>query len=140
MNDELGAFRPDAMLRIEGAAGGPLAGMTFAAKDLFDVAGMTTGAGNPTFLAGRAPATRHAWAVQQLLDAGAALIGKKTPAGKIIETDTDLVLYFLESEGVAVVQGSAYGMSPFFRISYASSEEELRDACERIQRACAALV
>ena len=69
----------------------------------------------------------------------AALIGKKTPAGKIIETDTDLVLYFLESEGVAVVQGSAYGMSPFFRISYASSEEELRDACERIQRACAAL-
>ncbi len=69
----------------------------------------------------------------------AALIGKKTPAGKIIETDTDLVLYFLESEGVAVVQGAAYGMSPFFRISYASSEEELRDACERIQRACAAL-
>ena len=69
----------------------------------------------------------------------AALIGKKTPDGKVIETDTDLVLYFLESEGVAVVQGAAYGMSPFFRISYAASEEELRSACERIQRACAAL-
>lgn len=69
----------------------------------------------------------------------AELIGKKTPDGKVIETDTDLVLYFLESEGVAVVQGAAYGMSPFFRISYAASEEELRSACERIQRACAAL-
>jgi len=68
-----------------------------------------------------------------------ALIGKKTPDGKVIENDTDLVLYFLESEGVAVVQGAAYGMSPFFRISYAAAEEELRDACERIQRACAAL-
>ena len=69
----------------------------------------------------------------------AELMGKKTPDGKVIETDTDLVLYFLESEGVAVVQGAAYGMSPFFRISYAASEEELRSACERIQRACAAL-
>lgn len=70
----------------------------------------------------------------------ADLIGKKTPEGKVIETDQDLTLYFLESEGVAVVHGGAYGLSPFFRISFASSDEELRQACERIQRACAALI
>jgi aspartate aminotransferase len=68
-----------------------------------------------------------------------ALIGKTTPDGKVIENDTDLVMYFLESHGVACVQGAAYGMSPFFRISYAAAEDELRDACERIQRACAEL-
>ena len=62
-----------------------------------------------------------------------------TADGKVIENDTDLVLYFLESHGVACVQGAAYGMSPFFRVSYAASEDELRDACERIQRACAEL-
>lgn len=76
MQDELGAFRPDAMVRVDGTPGGPLAGLTFAAKDLFDVAGMTTGAGNPTFLKGRAPAERTASAVQKLLDAGATLVGK----------------------------------------------------------------
>lgn len=69
----------------------------------------------------------------------AALIGKRTPDGKVIETDKDLVMYFLESEGVAVVHGAAYGLSPFFRISFAASEDDLRQACERIQRACAAL-
>lgn len=69
----------------------------------------------------------------------AGLIGKKTPDGKVIETDTDLVMYFLESEKVAVVQGAAYGLSPYFRISFAASEDDLRRACERIQRACAAL-
>jgi aspartate aminotransferase len=69
----------------------------------------------------------------------ADLIGKKTPDGKVIENDTDLVMYFLESEGVAVVQGAAYGLSPFFRISFAASEDELIQACERIQRACAEL-
>ncbi len=70
----------------------------------------------------------------------ADLIGKKTPSGELIETDKDLVDYFLESEGVAVVHGAAYGLSPFFRISFATSEAELRDACQRIQRACASLV
>ena len=70
----------------------------------------------------------------------ADLIGKKTPDGKVIETDQDLTLYFLESEGVAVVHGGAYGMSPFFRISFAASDDELREACERIQRACASLI
>ncbi|MGL4967025.1 MAG: pyridoxal phosphate-dependent aminotransferase [Inquilinus sp.] len=69
----------------------------------------------------------------------AGTLGKKTPDGKVIETDEDFVTYLLESEGVAVVQGSAFGLAPFFRISYATATEALQDAGERIQRACAAL-
>jgi aspartate aminotransferase len=69
----------------------------------------------------------------------AGTIGKKTPDGKVIQTDTDFVTYLLESVGVAVVQGSAFGLAPYFRISYATSTEALRDACTRIQKACAAL-
>ena len=69
----------------------------------------------------------------------AGLIGKKTPDGKIIESDEDFVTYLLESEGVACVQGAAFGLSPYFRISYATSTENLTEACARIQRACAAL-
>lgn len=76
MEDKLGAFRPDAMIRISGAEDGPLKDVTFAAKDLFDVAGIETGAGNPDFLRGMAPAETHAPAVQALLDAGATLVGK----------------------------------------------------------------
>jgi aspartate aminotransferase len=57
----------------------------------------------------------------------------------MIETDTDFVGYLLESVGVAVVQGAAFGLSPHFRVSYATSTEVLRDACTRIQKACAAL-
>ncbi len=66
-------------------------------------------------------------------------IGKRTPEGKAIENDTDFITYLLESEGVAVVQGAAFGLSPHFRISYAASTEVLETACARIQRACAAL-
>jgi len=62
--------------RIEGAAGGPLSGLTFAAKDLFDVAGFPTGGGNPDWERASETPARHAWAVQRLLDAGATLIGK----------------------------------------------------------------
>ncbi len=69
----------------------------------------------------------------------AGCIGKTTPDGKRIESDEDFVTYLLESEGVACVQGEAFGLSPYFRISYATSEEALREACTRIQRACAAL-
>ncbi|MGY8990323.1 MAG: pyridoxal phosphate-dependent aminotransferase [Rhodospirillales bacterium] len=69
----------------------------------------------------------------------AGLIGKTTPDGKKLENDEDVVTYFLESEGVAVVQGAAFGLSPYFRVSYATSTEALEDACQRIQRACAAL-
>ncbi len=75
-DDELGAFVPGPRLRIEGRAGGPLAGLTFAAKDLFDVAGHPTGAGNPDWAAHHPVPTRHAWAVARLLDAGATLVGK----------------------------------------------------------------
>ncbi len=57
----------------------------------------------------------------------------------MIASDDDFVTYLLEAEGVAVVQGSAFGLSPFFRISYATSTEALQEACTRIQRACAAL-
>lgn len=69
----------------------------------------------------------------------AGTIGKKTPDGKAIATDGDLVTYLLEAEGVAAVQGEAFGLSPHFRISYATSTDVLEDACARIQRACAAL-
>jgi len=67
------------------------------------------------------------------------LIGKKTPAGKVIATDTDFVEQLLEAEGVAVVQGTAFGLAPFFRISYATSEKNLEESCRRIQRFCASL-
>lgn len=64
------------------------------------------------------------------------LIGKTTPSGKVIETDEDFAGELLEAEGVAVVHGAAFGLSPFFRISYATSEDVLEDACARIQRFC----
>ncbi len=70
----------------------------------------------------------------------AGALGKRTPNGKPIETDEDFVKYLLEAEGVAVVHGAAFGLAPHFRISYATSTEELRDACTRIERACRALV
>ena len=76
MTDTIGAFVPGPRVRIEGRAGGPLAGLTFAAKDLFDVAGVPTGGGNHDWPTGRPVPARHAWAVQTLLDAGATLIGK----------------------------------------------------------------
>jgi aspartate aminotransferase len=69
----------------------------------------------------------------------AGAIGKTTPQGKRIGSDEEFVTYLLENEGVAAVQGSAFGLSPFFRISYATSTELLEEACRRIQRACAAL-
>ncbi len=67
------------------------------------------------------------------------MIGKTTPDGKKLETDTDVVTYLLEAEGVACVQGTAFGLSPCFRISYATSDAALEEACTRIQRACANL-
>jgi len=76
MADEIGAFVPGPRVRIEGRAGGPLAGLTFAVKDLFDVAGVATGGGNHDWPTGRPIPVRHCWAVQTLLDAGATLIGK----------------------------------------------------------------
>ena len=68
------------------------------------------------------------------------LIGKRTPMGRVIDTDEAFVTYLLDDARVAAVQGAAFGLSPAMRISYATSEENLRIACERIQEACAALV
>jgi amidase len=69
-------FVAGSSVRIPGASNGPLAGLTFAAKDLFDVAGHPTGGGNPDWARQNPVPARHAWAVQRLLDAGATLIGK----------------------------------------------------------------
>ena len=66
-------------------------------------------------------------------------IGKTTPDGKLIDSDSALIDYFIESARVAAVPGSAFGLSPAFRISYATSLDVLKDACRRIQRACAEL-
>jgi aspartate aminotransferase len=69
----------------------------------------------------------------------AGCIGKTTPKGKKLETDTDFVTALLEERHVATVQGTAYGMSPYFRISYATDLESLREGCKRIQEFCADL-
>jgi aspartate aminotransferase len=68
------------------------------------------------------------------------VIGKTTAKGRKIESDADLIDYFLDDYRVAAVHGGAFGLSPGFRISYATSEELLKEACTRIQSACAALV
>jgi aspartate aminotransferase len=65
------------------------------------------------------------------------LIGKTAPSGKVITSDADFAVELLETEGVSVVFGAAFGLSPFFRISYATSNAVLEDACGRIQRFCA---
>jgi aspartate aminotransferase len=69
----------------------------------------------------------------------AALMGKKTRNGKVLATDEDFVMALLEEEGVASVHGSAFGLGPNFRISYATSDEALEEACRRIQRFSASL-
>ena len=69
----------------------------------------------------------------------AGTLGKTTPDGKVIATDEDFATYLLAAEGVAVVHGSAFGLSPHFRISYATATDLLHEACSRIARACAAL-
>ena len=66
----------------------------------------------------------------------ADLIGKSTPSGKHIRNDEDFATYLLESVGVAVVFGEAFGLGPYFRISYATSDAVLEDACQRIRQAC----
>ena len=67
------------------------------------------------------------------------IIGKQTPEGNTINTDEDFMNYLLDSEGVAGVHGEAFGLSPYFRISYATDNKTLIDACERIERACSNL-
>jgi len=67
------------------------------------------------------------------------LIGKATEGGTVIDSDDTFATELLNAEGVAVVQGSAFGLSPYFRISYATSESVLEEGCRRIQRFCAGL-
>jgi aspartate aminotransferase len=69
----------------------------------------------------------------------AGTMGKTTPRGTRIDTDEAFVTALLEEEGVAVVQGAAFGLSSFFRISYATGTDTLEEACRRIQRFCASL-
>jgi amidase len=87
--DQLGAFCRHTHVAVKGAATGPLAGLTFAAKDIYDIAGHKTGFGSPEWLATRPAATRTAPAVQRLLDAGAGMIGK---------THTDELAFSLNGE------------------------------------------
>ena len=70
----------------------------------------------------------------------AGLIGKTTPGGKVIETDEDFAIALLEDTGVAAVFGAAFGLSPNFRISYATSESQLSEACARIAQFCDRLI
>jgi amidase len=76
MTDRINAFVPGPRAHIPGKPGGPLSGLTFAVKDLFDVAGVPTGGGNHDWAKANPVPERHAWAVQVLLDAGAELVGK----------------------------------------------------------------
>ncbi|HLW90150.1 MAG TPA: aminotransferase class I/II-fold pyridoxal phosphate-dependent enzyme, partial [Roseiarcus sp.] len=69
----------------------------------------------------------------------AGAIGKKSPTGKVIGNDEDFVSELLEAEGVAVVHGSAFGLGPNFRVSYATSTDVLENACKKIQRFTAEL-
>jgi amidase len=76
VTDDINAFAPDGQFRVEATGSGPLDGLTFVAKDLFDVAGHVTGGGNPDWADWHGVADEHAWTVQALLNAGAALVGK----------------------------------------------------------------
>ncbi len=69
----------------------------------------------------------------------AGCLGKTAPDGTLVDSDEAFATALLEAEGVAVVHGAAFGLSPFFRISYATSDENLSEACTRIQRFCASL-
>lgn len=91
MRDDLGAFLPGAGIRLTGAGGGPLGGLAFAAKDLFDVQGFVTGCGNPDWSRTHAPAASTAPAIRALLGAGASLAGK---------TVTDELAYSLTGQNV----------------------------------------
>ncbi|AUA55142.1 Aspartate aminotransferase [Achromobacter spanius] len=67
------------------------------------------------------------------------LLGKRTPAGRVLESDLDVVMYLLDEAGVAVLDGAAYGLSPYLRLSFATSMENIEEGCRRIDSACAAL-
>lgn len=110
--DHLGAFVPGSMVHIEGAPNGPLNGVTLAVKDLYDVAGQRTGAGNLDYLALQKPATRHAWAVQALLDAGATFVGRTITVEMALGMSGDNIHYGMPKNPAApdrVPGGSSCG-------------------------------
>src|SRR5215472_18354665 len=110
--DPLGAFVPGTQIRIEGAQQGPLKGVTLAVKDLYDVAGQRTGAGNPDYLALQKPAPRHAWAVQALLDAGAVFVGRTITVEMALGMSGDNIHYGMPKNPAApgrVPGGSSCG-------------------------------
>lgn len=84
----------------------------------------------------RCPTPEGAFYVYPSLE---GLLGKKTDGGQVIDSDEAFATALLNREGVAVVHGAAFGLSPYFRISYATSEDVLQEACRRIQRFCAGL-
>jgi len=69
----------------------------------------------------------------------AGLIGKQAPDGRVIASSHDFVMYMLDAEGLAILQGEAYGVPSYFRISFATSMDSLNEGCERLARACARL-
>ncbi|ARP85373.1 aminotransferase class I/II-fold pyridoxal phosphate-dependent enzyme [Bordetella genomosp. 9] len=69
----------------------------------------------------------------------AGLLGRRTPQGKLLESDLDVVMYLLDEAGVAVLDGAAYGLSPYLRLSFATSMESIEEGCRRIAEACARL-
>jgi aspartate aminotransferase len=69
----------------------------------------------------------------------AGIIGKKTPDGRVLGSDADFAMYLIESQNLALLQGEAYGLSPFVRISFATSMETLEEGCGRLRLACEAL-
>ena len=68
------------------------------------------------------------------------VLGKKTPAGALLESSADFARYLLEEKGVALIPGAAFEYDPYVRLSFAASTEALEDACTRIRNACAALL
>jgi aspartate aminotransferase len=69
-----------------------------------------------------------------------ALLGRRTPQGKVLQSDEDFIMYLLEEVDFAVLQGAAYGVSPHFRLSFAASMDAIREGCDRLRRACEKLV
>ncbi|HTP83030.1 MAG TPA: amidase [Alphaproteobacteria bacterium] len=110
--DALGAFVPGSDVRIPGAPSGPLKGVTLAVKDLYDISGQRTGAGNPDYLAEQKPAIRHAWAVQTLLGAGAVVVGRTITVEMALGMSGDNIHYGMPKNPAApdrVPGGSSCG-------------------------------
>ncbi|MGP4768929.1 aminotransferase class I/II-fold pyridoxal phosphate-dependent enzyme, partial [Klebsiella pneumoniae] len=69
----------------------------------------------------------------------AGLLGRRTPAGTLLQSDLDVVMFLLDEAGVAVLDGAAYGLSPYLRLSFATSMDNIEEGCRRIAEACGRL-